>query len=277
MPARNVKPPYQAARQYASHMSSSKKAETVTWWIVTANGADIAKIIAYRGLYTTGQKLTHRIHPAGVGVPLIFGMPKECTGTTDEFVAHMNESRRDYGKQMFGAGVQITASHIQVYTESTLISMCNDLQLGVKKRKAADADAGAASDAPRDPATDLGLIMALEEKNTDHTADPRLRDGGHENTEVNRMRTVDLASFDEMLRTAEADELVKATEEAVQVDLLYRISNETFAIEVKEEEPEPGSEQSGSEDRTPIQKIPEPSSEFRGVCAHPKLGAVART
>ena len=92
------------------------------------------------------------------------------------------------------------------------------------------------------------------------------------------MRTVDLASFEEMLRTAEADELVKATEEAVQVDLLYRISNETFAIEVKEEEPEPVSEQSGSEDRTPIQKIPEPSSdsEFRGVCAHPKLGAVAR-
>ena len=135
-------------------MSSSKKAETVTWWIVTANGADIAKIIAYRGLYTTGQKLTHRIPPAGVGVPLIFGMPKECTGTTDEFVAHMNESRRDYGKQMFGAGVQITASHIQVYTESTLISMCNDLQLGIKKREAADA--GAASDVSRDPATDLG-------------------------------------------------------------------------------------------------------------------------
>ena len=110
--------------------------------------------------------------PAGVGVPLIFGMPKECTGTTDEIVAHMNESRRDYGKQMFGAGVQITASHIQVYTESTLISMCNDLQLGVKKRKAADADAGAASDAPRDPATDLGLVMALEEESAD-TTDPK--------------------------------------------------------------------------------------------------------
>ena len=154
-------------------MSSSKKAETVTWWIVTANGAGIAKIIAYRGLYTTGQKLTHRIHPAGVGVPLIFGMPKECTGTTDEFVAHMNESRRDYGKQMFGAGVQITASHIQVYTESTLISMCNDLQLGIKKRKATDA--GAASDVPRDPATDLGLVLALEEEGdaTDHTADAK--------------------------------------------------------------------------------------------------------
>ena len=77
-------------------MSSSKKAETVTWWIVTANGAGIAKIIAYRGLFTTGQKLTHKVQPAGIGVPLIFGMPKECTGTTDEFVAHMNESRRDF-------------------------------------------------------------------------------------------------------------------------------------------------------------------------------------
>ena len=64
-----MKPPYQAARQYASHMSSSKKAETVTWWIVTANGADIAKIIAYRGLYTTGQKLIVHTASGVSGVP----------------------------------------------------------------------------------------------------------------------------------------------------------------------------------------------------------------
>ena len=39
---------------------------------------------------------------------------------------------------------------------------------------------------------------------------PRLMDGGHVETEVNRMRTVNLASFDEMLRTAQASELMKA-------------------------------------------------------------------
>ena len=41
-------------------------------------------------------------------------------------------------------------------------------------------------------------------------------------TDVNRMRTINLASFDEMLRTAEPNELMKVTEVAVQVDLLYR-------------------------------------------------------
>ena len=51
---------------------------------------------------------------------------------------------------------------------------------------------------------------------------PRLMDGGHVETEINRMRTTNLASFDEMLRTAEPNELMNAIEVAVQVDLLYR-------------------------------------------------------
>ena len=51
---------------------------------------------------------------------------------------------------------------------------------------------------------------------------PRLMDGGLVETEINRMRTTNLASFDEMLRTAEPNELMNAIEVAVQVDLLYR-------------------------------------------------------
>ena len=214
-------------------MSSTKKAETVTWWIVTANGAGIAKIIAYRGLFTTGQKLIHKVQPAGIGVPLIFSMPKECTGTTDEIVAHMNESRRDYGRQMFGSGVQISASHIQMYTESTLISMCNDLQLGVKKRKAADADAGAASDAPRDPATDLGLIMALEEKNTDHTADPK------------RARSAD----------TEAKEDGEITDESRLVGRVVMLEERNALLEKRLEQMEKRVEQMSSEIKPPPKMI----------------------
>ena len=173
------------------------------------------------------------MQPAGIGVPLIFGMPKECTGTTDEIVAHMNESRRDYGRQMFGSGVQISASHIQMYTESTLISMCNDLQLGVKKRKAADADAGAASDAPRDPATDLGLIMALEEKNTDHTADPK------------RARSAD----------TEAKEDGEITDESRLVGRVVMLEERNALLEKRLEQMEKRVEQMSSEIKPPPKMI----------------------